>query len=173
MPVDIPEADPALSLWQQCNPADLEKFWHLLGQFPVKVGEIARALGISVISKTLQSEISGLIKLSGGQFQIEVNNTDLPVRQRFTVCHEISHYLLHRDQIDADGITDNILYRSRLSNRQEAQANKLAAAILLPWNLVLEWHNSTFDTPPRQDTVEEIAKAFKASRLAVGFRFGF
>lgn len=173
MPVQIPTDDPAMRLWMRCEPLELAKFWDLFDSRPVPVGEIAKRLGISVATKTLPTDISGSIRLSGGSFKIEVNNTDAPVRQRFTVSHEIGHFLLHRDEIDAKGITDTILYRSNLSNAKEAEANRVAAAILLPWKQVLAWHETTLGGEPRLETVERVSDAFRASRLAVGYRFGF
>lgn len=173
MPVVISADDPAGFLWRRADGSDLEKIWDLLQSSPVKVGEVAERLGIDVLSITLPTEVSGLIrKNEEGRYEIQINNTDAAVRQRFTVCHEIGHYLLHRNLIDAEGITDSILYRSKLSNKQEVEANKLGAAILLPWNLVSTWHESQFGTPPHKANLDAIATAFRASSLAVGFRLG-
>jgi len=169
----IPKDDPAFYLWDRVSKEDLEKILPFFDDTPVRVGLVAESLNINVISITLSTDISGLIKKDhDGNFEIQVNNTDAPVRQRFTVCHEIAHYLLHRHLIDQDGITDNILYRSKLSNVQEAEANKLAAALLLPWDRVNMWHDKRYDTTPTRETVEQIASAFHASSLAVGYRFG-
>jgi Zn-dependent peptidase ImmA (M78 family) len=52
------------------------------------------------------------------------------------VAHELAHFLLHSEHINK-GISDDVLYRSSLSDRREAQANRLAADILMPDNLVL------------------------------------
>jgi len=68
-------------------------------------------------------------------FTIYVNAEDNPRRQRFTIAHEIAHYVLHRDLI-GDGITDDALYRSPLGEWYERQANKMAADILMPPQLV-------------------------------------
>lgn len=169
----ISPGDPALSLWLRAHEVDLVKFWDVFDNVPVQVGLIAERLGLEVLSVTLSADISGLIRRKGeGFYEIQVNNTDAASRQRFTVCHEIAHYLLHRPLIDAEGITDNILYRSKLTNQQEAEANKLGAAILLPWPKVSEWHQSRYGTLPHKDNIGEIASAFRASSLAVGFRLG-
>ena len=173
MPIVLAEDDPARLLWERCDQQLLKLFWHRLESRPVPVGTIAADLGLRIVSKTLPINISGSIRLTDGSYIIEVNNTDAPVRQRFTVSHEIGHYLLHRDLITSDGITDTILFRSNLTNAQEAEANRIAAAILLPWEPVHSWHQSEFGTPPIVGNVERIAEAYRASRLAVGFRFGF
>lgn len=174
MAVEIPTGDPAHSLWARADVTELEKFWDVLSAIPVRAGLIAERLGLDVISKTLPPDISGLIKRNDdGTFEIHVNNTDAPVRQRFTVCHEIAHFLLHKSHIDQEGITDNILYRSKLTNKQEAEANRLAAALLLPWGQVVDWHQQNFGCAPSPENVDGIAAAFKTSRLAAGYRFGF
>lgn len=173
MIADIPRDDPAERLLLRASPNDLEKFWDLLRNIPVPVGQIAERLGIDVYSVTLEPNISGLIKRTeAGKFEIQVNDTDAAVRQRFTVCHEIAHYLLHRSHIDAGGIRDNILYRSQLSNTQEAEANRFAAALLLPWRTVSNWHLERFAAPIDKGNLREIAEKFCASDLAVGYRFG-
>ncbi|MBB3956258.1 ImmA/IrrE family metallo-endopeptidase [Novosphingobium sediminicola] len=173
MVVNIPPDDPAKQLWLRADKADLAKFWDIFDAIPVKVGAIAERLGLEVLSVTLSTDVSGLIrKREDGIYEIQVNNTDAAVRQRFTVCHEISHYLLHRNLIDAEGITDNILYRSKLTSRQEVEANKLGAAMLMPWLKISEWHYENYRTPPHKENIEQIASAFRASSLAVGFRLG-
>ncbi|WP_082400354.1 ImmA/IrrE family metallo-endopeptidase [Citromicrobium sp. WPS32] len=173
MLVDIPSDDPAESLLLRAAPTDLEKFWDLMDQIPVPVGEIAARLGIDVYSVTLDPNISGLIKKNdSGIFEIQINNTDAAVRQRFTVCHEIGHFLLHRSHIDGHGIKDNILYRSKLSNAQEAEANRIAAALLLPWRSVKAWHLRRFAQPIDRANLRAIGEKYRASELAVGYRFG-
>lgn len=169
----IPSNDPAYDLWARVDEGDIAKFADCLNDVPVRVGDISKALGIQVLSKTLPVDISGMIRRhDDGIFQIIINNSDYSVRQRFTVCHEIAHFLLHRHFIDAEGITDTILYRSRLSSKLEVEANRLGAAILLPWRNVISWHLEKYSTPPHSGNIEAIARAFKASSLAVGFRLG-
>lgn len=173
MTVDIPFDDPAEKLLLRAAPGDLEKFWDLMAAIPVSVGGIADRLGLDVYSITLDPNISGSIRRIGAaKYEIQVNDTDAPVRQRFTVCHEIAHYLLHRSHIDADGIEDNILYRSQLSNTQEAEANRFAAALLLPWRTVNDWHIDQFGCKIDRTNLRAIAEKFRASDLAVGYRFG-
>ncbi len=104
---------------------------------PVKLIDLARALGVPIKAATLSPGISGEIRPNSDKsgFIIRVNRHDPPKRQRFTVAHELAHYLLHRDHI-LDGIKDNVLYRSSLSDILEQQANRLAADILMPYSLL-------------------------------------
>ena len=107
------------------------------GTLPIKLSTLAGELGVPVKKATLPPGISGEIRPNEGGFLIRVNRHDPSKRQRFTVAHELAHFLLHRDQI-ANGITDDVLYRSSLSDRREAQANRLAADILMPDEMVSE-----------------------------------
>jgi hypothetical protein len=80
-------------------------------EYPVKVGELATELGLKVVRTPLPPKISGLIKPSNDApagFEIRVNKYESPERQRFTVAHEVAHFLLHRDEIGA-GVVDSIM----------------------------------------------------------------
>lgn len=105
---------------------------------PVRLPDLARALRVPIKAATLSPGISGEIRPDGaGGYIIRINRHDPKKRQRFSVAHELAHFLLHADQI-GDGITDDVLYRSTLSDQREAQANRLAADILMPDALVRE-----------------------------------
>lgn len=139
---------------------------------PVKVGALANALGLKVVLATLPLKISGLIQPDGeqGNFIIKVNRFESKERQRFTIAHEIAHYLLHREQIQA-GVVDSVLYRSKLSSRSEAEANKLAADIVMPRSVIeYELERSPFSDP--EDLVDDLAAKFGVSRQAMSIRAG-
>jgi Zn-dependent peptidase ImmA (M78 family) len=106
---------------------------------PVNVMRMAAELGILVKSTSaLPNDVSGRIfksSLAQNGYCIEINANDSTTRQRFTLAHEIAHYVLHRDLI-GDGISDDAMYRSSLSSEYEVQANRYAAEILLPTALL-------------------------------------
>lgn len=134
---------------------------------PVRVGEIARAFGVPVRSSTLPAGISGEIRPCGGTFEIKVNRHDSRGRQRFTVAHELAHFLLHRDQIGS-GVSDDALYRSSLSDTREAEANRLAADILMPRDAVsaeFERSNGTLE-----ERIQKLAELFGVSEAAMAIR---
>lgn len=137
---------------------------------PVKVGVIATGLGLTLKKASLSAGISGEIKNDNGSFLIRVNRHDVSTRQRFTVAHEIAHYLLHRELI-GDGIVDDILYRSSLSDSMEAEANRLAADIVMPWHLLNEFlhANKTLSVEQR---MEKLAFAADVSVTAIKIRLG-
>lgn len=125
--VDVIQSNPMIQRFQQFVPVD--------------VTGLAEALGLNVWEDDdLPKGVSGkLFKDSedGGTagYSIVVRASDAYVRRRFTVAHEIAHFLLHRNLI-GNSITDDEWYRSDLSNAQEAEANRLAADILMPDSLL-------------------------------------
>lgn len=125
--------------WSRLDPAVRAQIEECQDVAPVRLPDLARTLGVAVKAATLAPGISGEIRPSpdGVGFVIRVNRHDPPKRQRFTVAHELAHFLLHRDEV-GNGIQDDVLYRSSLSDRREQQANRLAADILMPASLLTE-----------------------------------
>ncbi|MDD9911004.1 MAG: ImmA/IrrE family metallo-endopeptidase [Ahrensia sp.] len=140
-------------------------------QYPVQTVPIATALGIEVYKASgLPDTISGRIYRSfedGGSsgYAIDVNADHHEVRRRFTIAHEIAHFVLHRDKI-GDEMFDDYLYRSGLSNKQEWEANALAADILMPRHLIAVARSNGLNT------VHELAMAFNVSETAMSIRLG-
>src|ERR1700722_10214635 len=109
---------------------------------PVNVIALAGEFGLNVWAMhTLGPSISGKIfrdPLNGGVsgFSIAVNAAEAYTRQRFTIAHEIAHFILHRSKLENGDLVDDSMYRSGLSTREEADANRLAADILMPRSLI-------------------------------------
>jgi Zn-dependent peptidase ImmA (M78 family) len=98
-----------------------------------------------------------------------VNRHEHKNRQRFTIAHEIAHYVLHRDQIRNDlnsELTDDTFYRSGLSEKREWEANRLAAEILMPWPLIRTL------TAAGKKTPRELAAELEVSESAISIRLG-
>lgn len=143
---------------------------HHQNKSPVDVVGIAHDLGINVYTAIGSKNLSGKIikdhRLGGSSgYAIFVNVSDPPLRQRFTIAHEIAHFLLHKDEI-GDGIVEDALYRSGLSNHQEIEANKLAADILMPWHLINLALNESFPN------IQDLADHFQVSQSAMSIRLG-
>lgn len=108
-------------------------------------------------------EISGTFQRDG-EAKILVNKNDSEQRKRFTIAHELSHGILH-----PTGDTQHIDYRQPLKYyaaedlKKEVQANMLAAALLMPKDLVEKfWENC--------NDVDDLAEAFNVSRRAATIR---
>lgn len=140
---------------------------------PVLLGGLARDLGIIVKRATLPTGISGEIKISSeakSGYMIRVNRHESKARQRFTLAHEIAHFLLHKEQI-GDGIEDSVLYRSSLSDTIEREANRFAADIIMPWHLIQNKIDE-YGGGKLEENVEKIADDFKVSATAMKIRLG-
>lgn len=142
-------------------------------QVPVRVGALAQELGLGVLRSTLQPGVSGQIGPSNeypSGFVIKVNRHEAKSRQRFTIAHEIGHYILHRDKI-GHGITDTILYRSKLSSNLEVEANKFAANLIMPITKIRE-KLAEVDRGIDRSVAVELAQIFDVSTDAMEIRLG-
>lgn len=153
------------SEWQQLAPEVRAQIEALQDSPPIRLPDLARVLGLSVKASTLEAGISGEIRPSGNGYVIRINRHDPLRRQRFTVAHEIAHFLLHRDAI-GQGISDDVLYRSGLSDQREQQANRLAADILMPDDLLVEAREAA-EEKGVGDVVLYLAEVFGVSEAAM------
>ena len=158
-------------LWNRLTDEERSKILSVQSEIPVKLGDLASSLGLVVKAGTLRAGISGEIRKSSEStagFIIRVNRHENKTRQRFTLAHEIAHYLLHRDKI-GDGIEDDLLYRSPLSSNLEVEANYLAADILMPWKIISElWLK--YNTLDREQRIQKIADELGVSNTAMEIR---
>lgn len=136
---------------------------------PVDLEGMARALGIEVfpraeLSDGVSGRLSRRIDASGRtSFSIDVNGRHSEARRRFTLAHEIAHYLLHRDLM-RDGIVDNAMYRSGLPAPVETEANRLAAELLMPPNLIRTFWRAGIQS------LSQLCTAFGVSEEAMRIR---
>lgn len=149
---------------------ELSAFKDFLDQKPVPLGKIAKALGIDVIVSSLPPGISGQISNIQGKFEIRINRNEARERQRYTLAHELAHFLLHRDQIsNGTSITDNRLYRSGAPEQIEYEANRLAADLIMPDHLIArDVHR--LDGFSLEDALEKLASEWQVSKTALEIR---
>src|SRR5712692_8711048 len=115
------------------------------GSIPIDLEKIASSLKIPVLYDEFDDHISGLLVVKNGKTSIGVNKKHHPNRQRFTIAHELGHYILHhkyREDPNNDIHIDKkwAYFRSDATGRgvdeQERQANQFAAELLMPEELV-------------------------------------
>jgi Zn-dependent peptidase ImmA (M78 family) len=110
---------------------------------PVDVDRVARYLGLTIAYETLPKTISGFLQRQpSGRATIVVNSKHLMGRQRFTIAHEIGHFVLghYENEIYVDK-TYSVQFRSaahEVSHPEEVQANTFAAALLMPKEMLCE-----------------------------------
>jgi Zn-dependent peptidase ImmA (M78 family) len=89
-------------------------------------------LGIEVRSggPHMPIEWDGILLVSEHAALIRIRDNVHPVRQRFTLAHEIAHFLLHR-HLSAEWLDGRTAWSDRL-DAIEREANRFAAALLMP-----------------------------------------
>ena len=102
---------------------------------PVDVERVARSVQIAVRRTPSDDDISGFLLRQAGQAIIGVNTLHHPNRQRFTIAHELGHFVLHQhDEVHIDRAV--VKLRDRASSKgedpEEIEANGFAAELLMP-----------------------------------------
>jgi Zn-dependent peptidase ImmA (M78 family) len=112
---------------------------------PVEPQRIAMALGLKYYVADLGRELSGmLVRPANHDAEIHVNRDDSEVRRRFSCAHELGHYVLQSPEegLPTDEGGGHVFFRGPLaamgSDPAEVWANKFAAALLMPRDLVEE-----------------------------------
>ncbi|MBQ8836416.1 MAG: ImmA/IrrE family metallo-endopeptidase [Clostridia bacterium] len=111
---------------------------HNINSYPVKIVDLCSKYGISVFEEYLPDDVSGIIAVRDEIFDdfntnrlIVVNLSDSARRRRFTIAHELAHYMLHRN--------GSQIYAHRDAGQNggiENEANVFASNILMPEHLV-------------------------------------
>lgn len=142
---------------------------------PVNVEAAIRSLGLKLRKNAdLPEGIAGHIKrLGDDEFEIASTKSDHYFRQRFTMAHELGHWVLHRGLIGS-GVDDDTKYRSteigdlyntEIDDVHERQANAFAAKFLIPERLLKQKVNSNEGSNLRQ-----LATQFQVSPSAMRWR---
>lgn len=151
---------------------------HNLLKISVPIERLAKVLGAVVAYQPFEADdVSGLLYREDGQAPvIGVNSANSPVRQRFTIAHEIGHLRCHPGQDLILDRTVKVNWRNATSSaatdEQEMQANAYAAALLMPEPEVRQRLDSLI-TRSRVDDgvlVTKLAHDFRVSRSAMEFR---
>jgi Zn-dependent peptidase ImmA (M78 family) len=144
---------------------------------PVPIDQVARRLGAQIryIPFEGDGEISGMLFRNSEQAVIGVNSLHHPNRQRFTIAHEIGHLLLHKGtEIHVDKALFNINLRdsvsSRALDRNEIDANRFAAELLMPKHLLTaDLEQQDVDLESEED-LSGLARRYRVSVQALTFR---
>lgn len=111
--------------------------------------------------------ISGFYDFDGNV--IYVNREEPPLRQTFTIAHELGHKILHEDW--ARSAEYKVLLRNPREQDQdfrEKEANAFAANLLMPRSLMNEY----YDSLPLQELSRLFAVSVPAMRARLSFLYG-
>lgn len=151
-----------------------------VASIPVNIEAIIRSFDIELDKNANLSErVLGEISKDGDRYKISIKKTDHYYRKRFTMAHELGHFVLHKDKI-GNGIDDSENYRpvrrtdTAAGELEEREANSFAAEILMPEDLVVQYakERGVFvgDEIEQSAALQEIATAFQVSKAAMGIR---
>lgn len=150
----------------------------------VDVERIARKYAL-VVFKSMTSDISGMLvplgdKIRGKSWAIVVNDDHAPVRQRFTIAHELGHLLLHNFVAPHADRGFKVRFRNSRSSEgsvfEEIEANHFAAELLMPRAAILKKLGSHgLEYAPTSNTNErgviaDLAEEFDVSQEALSIR---
>ena len=145
---------------------------------PVPLERLADLCRAAIRYEPFEGELTGMVhRRPDGSGVIGVNSTHSPTRQRFTIAHEIGHFLLHGDEevhIDEKrplGRRDEL--SSQAVDPREIEANHFAAELLMPESLVREFVLNLVNNDPDisvEEAMEGLVRTFRVSQLAMTHR---
>lgn len=153
---------------------------------PVPIDDIAMTLGAEIHYEPADDELSGFLfrDLRQKKAIIGVNSNHHPNRQRFTVAHEIGHFLLHNYEgfhFDGSNQWFQIKRRDNKSksgtDTDEREANLFAAELLMPARFL---QTDFPKVPPVDlladtdlDSFTELAERYGVSTQALTYRLAY
>lgn len=117
---------------------------------------------IRIEKEVLPSDKSGKLEYKNGLWIMTVNILHPSVRQRYTLGHELGHYLNHRDSVKS--FVDTVFFRSKQKSSMEYMADDFAARLLMPENDIKILLSQGIKT------VKEMAARFDVSLEAMKYR---
>jgi Zn-dependent peptidase ImmA (M78 family) len=139
---------------------------------PVSVHRIAKGMGLRVVAVPAEDSISGAIIRDSKEAIIAVNTSQHINRQRFTVAHELAHFLFHEGMEEHVDQNFRVAWRNSKSSKAidwiEIEANRFAAELLMPTKFLM----ADLDSMERIDrhSVALLASRYRVSPEAMKFR---
>lgn len=159
---------------EKCVSDLLDKF--NINNAPVDVKKIANKLNIEIKIKPYKGhdDLSGILVRDYHETFIGVNALHPKQRQRFTIAHELGHFLLHEvDRLFIDKKISIYYRHSRATdgnNEKETEANNFAGMLLIPTKFLEEdLKNEEIDILD-EEIIKRLAKKYKVSEQAMSIR---
>ena len=140
---------------------------------PVPVKQVAQHLDIEIELADLGEDCSAVLVRHGPRAVIGINKTHPINRKRFSIAHEIGHFLFHQGDTYIDkGYRVNFrdLESGSGTKTEEMEANAFAAALLMP----APWVRTAFKKQPfdltEDESLQKLASKFKVSTQAMTYR---
>lgn len=138
-----------------------------LNTVPVPVEEVASGLHIK-IGREPSDDFSGILIRKDGKALIGVNSNESHVRQRFTIAHELGHFVLHPQKEAFVDYRDN--QKDIMRTPREKQANAFAAALLMPRTRLMKDVKTKFKSGIYEEDLADLADEYEVSTEAMKYR---
>lgn len=135
-------------------------------------GAVARQLGVIVVEQVCEVPLNGMLLRGKDRDAIGINTLHPSTSQRFSLAHLLGHFRLHRARpllLDTPERLTLGDYGSLPTDREEAEANRFASALLMPEEAVRNLAAEADATTSAQ-LVEVFTRHFGLSPAAVGHR---
>lgn len=131
---------------------------------PLNIAELAHELGIAVRYEPMEGDDSGSLEMceKENRWIMTINSLHHPHRQRFTMAHELGHFIKHSPI--SSRFHDTNFFRNAESNQMETEANNFAAELLMPKNKFDDFVQNT------STSAEAVAEYFQVSTIAARVR---
>ena len=142
-------------------------------QIPVPLEKVAECLGVEIRLSPADDDISGMLIESRGTAIIGVNSNHHRNRQRFTIAHELAHFVLGHGNEHIDEGFSLQMRDSRASmavHVNEIEANRFAAELLIPYDMIIkDLKNLPVDLEDDK-RITDLAKKYEVSVQAMTIR---
>jgi Zn-dependent peptidase ImmA (M78 family) len=105
---------------------------HRIESVPVPIEKVLEKFNIQ-IAKAPSKDFSGILIRKSDGAMVGINSSEPKTRQRFSLGHELGHFLLHESE---DTFVDHRNTNSAVHTSREQEADMFAAALLMPRNLL-------------------------------------
>jgi hypothetical protein len=150
-----------------------------ISEAPVPIKKLVRLSKVKLSRYDLGDDISGILVVENGVSRIGYSPYESEVRQRFTIAHELGHFILHMKEKENGLFVDNVkvMYRKQAPSRaqllKEREANEFAANILMPFKLIKDSYKRITkkdELVSDDEIVKRLSRKFKVSQSAMTYR---
>ncbi len=136
--------------------------------YPIDLKTIARDFNIPIYEEDFKPEIAGVFIIESGAGAICINQNDLELTRRFTIAHELGHFISAKLQNKSMKIYDKREHLVCMTiDKEEKFANHFSAELLMPEAIFakqIKLHENNRNWP------DILASYFYVSRQAINIR---
>ena len=148
-----------------------------LKETPTQIANILNKVGFKIYSLEMDETLSGRIgianefkEISGSKKILQINSKDNRGHQRFTMAHELGHYIFdydgHNRYANAYSLAED-----DVNSPGEIRVNRFAAALLMPKNIFVDKYTARKTLGLDEVSIcKSLAEEFEVSETAVSKR---